>query len=104
MYCPRIDRREEVDCRILPVILYREAPIKHTPLTIAAFNGRHEVVEVLLNRNANVDHQYVPWLWLASVHLLSGEFSKNTNGGWFLLLLPSATEPPTVGPRSCTRP
>ncbi len=32
--------------------------MKHTPLTIAAFNGRHEVIEVLLNRNANVNVQY----------------------------------------------
>ncbi len=32
--------------------------MKHTPLTIAAFNGRHEVIEVLLNRNANVNHVY----------------------------------------------
>ncbi len=40
-----------------PLRGYREAPSKFNPLAIAAFNGRHEVIEVLLNRNANVNYQ-----------------------------------------------
>ena len=34
-----------------------EASNKHTALTIAAYNGRHEVIEALLHRGANVNHQ-----------------------------------------------
>lgn len=33
-----------------------EAKNKHTPLTIAAYNGRHNVIEALMFRGANVNH------------------------------------------------
>lgn len=38
-------------------LICREAANKHTPLTVAAYNGRHEVIEALYRRNANINFQ-----------------------------------------------